>query len=56
MTFCPLTGTALNFNATDEDGKPFELGVSGLLMNSNLIMYDRRDFATLIPEMIYTAL
>ncbi len=55
VTFCPLTGTALNFNATGEDGQPFELGVSGLLMNSNLIMYDRRDSATLYPQMIYTA-
>ena len=55
VTFCPLTGTALNFNATCDDGVPYELGVSGLLMNSNLIIYDRRDFETLIPQMIYTA-
>ena len=45
----------MNFNATGEDGEPFELGVSGLLINSNLIMHDRRDFQTLIPQMIYTA-
>ena len=55
VTLCPLTGTALNFNATDEDGQPFELGVSGLLMNSNLVMYDRRDDLTLYAQMIYTA-
>ncbi len=55
VTFCPLTGTALNFNATDADGQGFELGVSGLLMNSNLIMYDRRDDESLYPQMIYTA-
>lgn len=55
MTLCPLTGTAMNFNATDENGERFELGVSGLLINSNLVMYDRRDGETLYPQMIYTA-
>ena len=44
ITLCPLTGTGLVFNATDGDGTRFELGVSGLLANSNLIIYDRRDF------------
>jgi hypothetical protein len=55
VTLCPLTGTGLNFNATDADGEGFEFGVSGLLMNSNLVMYDRRDDMTLYPQMIYTA-
>ena len=32
------------------------LGVSGLLINSNLVMYDRRDGETLYPQMIYTAI
>jgi len=36
VTYCPLTGTALGF---DRNGT--ELGVSGKLMNSNLVMYDR---------------
>ncbi len=36
VTFCPLTGTALGFQRGDT-----ELGVSGRLVNSNLIMYDR---------------
>ncbi|MBA3486041.1 MAG: DUF3179 domain-containing protein [Lysobacter sp.] len=36
ITYCPLTGTALGF----ERGKD-ELGVSGRLVNSNLIMYNR---------------
>jgi len=36
VTFCPLTGTALGFLRGDS-----ELGVSGRLVNSNLIMYDR---------------
>ncbi len=35
ISFCPITGSAVNFSS---DG---EFGVSGLLFNSNLIMYDR---------------
>ena len=35
VSYCPLTGSALHFST---DG---EFGVSGLLYNSNLIMYDR---------------
>ena len=54
MTFCPLTGTGLNFGAESGDGQ-FELGVSGLLYNSNLVMYDRRDDETLYPQMYFTA-
>ena len=54
VTLCPLTGTAMNFNATDErTGNQIEFGVSGLLINSNLVMYDRRDNETLYPQMIY---
>jgi hypothetical protein len=36
VTYCPLTGTALGFDRGDT-----ELGVSGRLVNSNMIMYDR---------------
>ncbi|GGX86518.1 hypothetical protein GCM10007160_12300 [Litchfieldella qijiaojingensis] len=36
ITYCPLTGTALGFARGDT-----ELGVSGNLVNSNLVMYDR---------------
>ena len=36
VTYCPLTGTAMGFN---REGDTF--GVSGMLVNSNLIMYDR---------------
>lgn len=36
VTFCPLTGTALGFERGDTT-----FGVSGLLINSNLVMYDR---------------
>jgi len=56
VTLCPLTGTGLVFNATDQDGSQIEFGVSGLLINSNLVMYDRRDDATLYPQMIYTGI
>ena len=50
MTFCPLTGTGLVFDATDAHGGQFQLGVSGLLFNTNLVMYDRRDGDTLYPR------
>ena len=36
ITYCPLTGTAIGF----ERGS-VEFGVSGMLINSNLVMYDR---------------
>lgn len=36
VTYCPLTGTALGFHRGAT-----ELGVSGKLINSNLVMYDR---------------
>lgn len=36
VTYCPLTGTALGFHRGET-----ELGVSGKLVNSNLVMYDR---------------
>ncbi len=55
VTFCPLTGTGLVFDATDEGGRQFQLGVSGLLFNTNLIMYDRRDGTTLYPQMAFKA-
>ena len=56
VTLCPLTGTPQVFNATDEDGSQIEFGVSGLLINSNLVMYDRGDNETLYPQMIYTGI
>lgn len=56
VSLCPLTGTGQVFNATAGDGSQIEFGVSGLLINSNLVMYDRRDGETLYPQMIYTAI
>lgn len=42
VTFCPLCNSALVFERTVE-GETVEFGVSGLLRNSDLIMYDRSD-------------
>ena len=40
VTFCPLCNSALAFDRR-VDSQVFEFGVSGLLRNSDLIMYDR---------------
>ena len=40
ITFCPLCGTGIAFRA-DVGGRVLEFGVSGLLYNSDLLMYDR---------------
>ena len=40
VTFCPLCNAAIVFDRT-VDGVPSEFGVSGLLRNSDMIMYDR---------------
>lgn len=56
VTLCPLTGTGMVFNGVADDGERIQVGVSGLLFNNNLIMYDRRDQGnerTLYPQMIY---
>ncbi len=39
VTYCPLTGSSIAFDRTSAEG--VEFGVSGLLFNNNLIMYDR---------------
>lgn len=44
------------FNATGDNDQQVEFGVSGLLINSNLVMYDRRDNQTLYPQMVYTGI
>ncbi|WP_103028023.1 DUF3179 domain-containing protein [Salinibacter altiplanensis] len=41
VTFCPLCYSALVFERT-LDGEAVEFGVSGLLRNSDLVMYDRK--------------
>ena len=40
VTYCPLCGTAVAFDA-NIDGSPTEFGVSGLLYNSDVLLYDR---------------
>lgn len=41
LSHCPLTGSSLAWDVEDSSTNP-EFGVSGLLYNSNLILYDRR--------------
>lgn len=41
VTYCPLTGTAIGFKGSLASGTSSTFGVSGKLVNSNLIMYDR---------------
>jgi len=49
VTYCPLTGSSLAFDRAVIDGAEF--GVSGLLFNNNLTMYDRTDKESLWPQM-----
>lgn len=49
VTYCPLTGSSLAFDRRAVQGA--ELGVSGLLYNTNLIMYDRTSEESLWPQM-----
>jgi len=41
ITYCPLTGTAIGFYGDLPSDVSTQLGVSGKLVNSNLLMYDR---------------
>ncbi len=49
ITYCPLTGSALVFERASLGGSEF--GVSGLLFQSNLMMYDRASDDSLWPQM-----
>lgn len=40
ITYCPLCGTGVAFDASI-DGEPTDFGVSGLLYNSDVLLYDR---------------
>ena len=57
VSFCPLTGSSLAFDRTAIGGAP--LGVSGLLFQNNLVMFDRnnqgRDEDSLWPQMMAQA-
>lgn len=50
VTHCPLTGSSLAFDRAGAGGAEF--GVSGLLYQNNLIMYDRSSAQSLWPQMI----
>ncbi|WP_305907894.1 DUF3179 domain-containing protein [Methylomarinum sp. Ch1-1] len=41
ITFCPLCGSGMAFSARI-DGEPHTFGVSGLLYNSDVLLYDRQ--------------
>lgn len=41
VTYCPLCGTGMAFDP-EVDGRVLEFGVSGLLYNSDVLMYDRQ--------------
>ncbi len=49
VTYCPLTGSSLVFDRSVVDGVDF--GVSGLLFQNNLIMFDRQDPTSLWFQM-----
>lgn len=53
VTYCPLTISALVFNRK-VDGETLEFGVSGLLYNNNLVMYDRT-YSGLWPQLLMEA-
>ena len=43
ITFCPLCGSAVAFERTLSDGSVSTFGVSGALIESNMVMYDRNN-------------
>jgi len=49
VTHCPLTGSTLAFDRSAVDGAEF--GVSGLLFNNNLVLFDRQDQESFWPQM-----
>lgn len=50
ITHCPLTGTSIVFDRGPAGGAEF--GVSGILYQSNLVMYDRNTSESLWPQMM----
>jgi Protein of unknown function (DUF3179) len=53
VTYCPLTGSSMAFNRSTVGGAEF--GVSGLLFQNNLTMYDRNSGESLWPQMLKKA-
>ncbi len=54
VNYCPLTGTALNFNALRNNVRTHFL-VSGQLFNNNLILYDTES-KSWWPQMLFTSM
>jgi hypothetical protein len=54
ITYCPLTGSTVVFSAELADGTPTTFGTSGMLYNSNLVMYDRAT-NSMWPQLFGTA-
>ncbi len=54
ITYCPLTGSTLVFSAELADGRATTFGTSGMLYNSNLVMYDRAT-RSMWPQLLGTA-
>ncbi len=54
ITYCPLTGSTLVFSGELADGRATTFGTSGLLYNSNLVLYDRAT-KSLWPQLLGTA-
>jgi len=55
ITYCPLTGTAIGYFAANPAANDPTFGVSGKLVNSNLIMYDRES-DSLWPQILGQAI
>lgn len=53
VTLCPLTGSSMTFDRSVVGNAEF--GVSGLLFQDNLVMYDRRSIESLWAQMMRTA-
>lgn len=53
VTYCPLTGSGLAFDPVI-DGKVVEFGVSGLIFENNLVMFDRGT-ESLWPQLLTSA-
>ena len=49
ITFCPLCGSGIAFDAKI-DGQAHSFGVSGLLYNSDVLLYDREDRKSLVTD------
>lgn len=54
ITYCPLTGSTLVFSGRLADGRTTTFGTSGMLYNSNLVMYDRAT-KSLWPQLLGVA-